>query len=375
MIGWDGPHVILAIAVTVVVLAVELLVRADIWKRTVPQQLFGRASIARWVARVVWVYGLGLAAPITGIYVALAYALSSVFGAPSGPQIGLVGAFAATAGVCVNVVKDLLLMHRKYGQLRGWVKREGLNHVTHEGRHSEAWRRMLVEKVKSWKDLDILVVTGINTLGASQALLAEYLDRPNPGRLRVLLLSPESEEFDKRASRLGRTKETQFSATRTTLAQLEKLRRRKGNVEYRFYDGNPIWRLYMGSGEAFFQHVAYSEQDAAQPIYSIEAAAGSFYSAFLLYFETQWEGAKEDPGGETTRTIRELRQAAKDEGSGLLDIRRLDAEREYRVAVGDPEQAPTQRRLGDSFDFRHEPDTDSDLRVKRPRKSRRNFDN
>lgn len=374
MLGWDGPHVIIAVGVTVAVLTVELLVRGDIWKRAIPQ-LHGRGAISRWVARLVWVYGLGLAAPITGIYVGLSYALASLLGAPSGTQIVLVGVFAITAGVCVNVMKDLLLMHRKHGELRGWVSREGLNHVAHEGRASESWRGMFVDKVKTWKDLDILVVTGLNTLGATKALLAEYMERPNPGRLRVLLLSPESEEFEKRASRLGRTKETQFSAMRTTLAQLEKLRRRKGNVEYRFYDGNPIWRLYMGSGEAFFQHVAYSEQDANQPIYSIEAASGSFYSAFLLYFETQWEGAKEDPGGATARTIKELKQGAKDEGSGLLDIKRMDAEREYRVAVGDPEHAPTQRTSADSFDFRHESDTDSDMRVKRPRKSRRNFDN
>jgi hypothetical protein len=377
MIAWDGLHVLLAVAVTLLVLTVEQVVRGShIWKRARPRDLHGVGPIVAWICRLVWFYGLAPAIFVTGIYVVLAFLLSEVIGSASGLQIALVSTFATTSGMIINVTKDLLLVHREHRETKTWVAREGLEHVLREGRKSQGWRETFTERLRNWKDLDLLVVTGMSTIGASNALLSEYLQRPNPGRLRVLLLSPESDEFAKRASRVGCSRETYRKAAVATIAQLEKLRRRKGNVDYRFYDGNPIWRIFMGSGEALVQHVAFSEQEANQPIYRIASGdtGSSFYPAFQLYFETLWENSKA-PDGEMAVTVDEIRrQSSGDEGSGLLDILRRDAEQGFQKAIADEVDAAMAEKT--PFDsFQSEPDTDAELQLKRPRRSKRMIDN
>ncbi|MFE2414127.1 helix-turn-helix domain-containing protein [Kitasatospora sp. NPDC059408] len=97
---------------------------------------------------------------------------------------------------------------------------------------------------RSAAELDVLAVRGLGLLALRDSLLRQHFDRDNDPtpRLRVLLLSPDSEAAERRAAEINESPESLASGILLAEARLRELAE-VGHVEVYRYSTVPVWRI------------------------------------------------------------------------------------------------------------------------------------
>jgi len=186
-------------------------------------------------------------------------------------------------------------------QIGGWMlnKRELAALSTHAGLNiylknfgeddEREIQKSLIDSLSGVRTIKILAATGFNTFGDQKSFLYEAVEKC-PGLVSIIMLSPheENEASLQRSKALSVYNDDYRREIINTITVLKELRSKGKNIELRFYNHLPLWKLYVTDDEAWVQHYNPNAHVSTTPIYGFKKnnkGQCNFYDFFSDVFD------------------------------------------------------------------------------------------
>ncbi len=164
------------------------------------------------------------------------------------------------------------------------------------------------EKRESWDDCarhlkdannDVILISGANgwaTFGSSEAPLHEVVK--SFGRsIKILLVFPYSEAIEMRAANVDVDVNDYRNELVKTLSFCKQLKNKGSDIEVRFFDWPPVWKMIFSHDRLWLQHYESGKHVDNTPAYSFDRSPNpsALYHPFRAEFTRMWERAEPIP--------------------------------------------------------------------------------
>jgi hypothetical protein len=135
----------------------------------------------------------------------------------------------------------------------------------------------------------ILGANGIDTFGRPGSPLYEAMYQFR-GSTRVILMDPQSQETIGRAAALNVPIGEYRKAIGTSTKRLRDLRQQQHPVDWRFYEGQPNWKMIITARTAWLQYYSPGKHVDQTPVWRFDATehGNGLYYLFAMEFERIW---------------------------------------------------------------------------------------
>jgi hypothetical protein len=141
-------------------------------------------------------------------------------------------------------------------------------------------------------EIDVLAVRGLGLVALNDALLRGSLTRPDPPRVRVLLLDPESSALAARAAEIGESAESLAGGIRLAEARLRDVAGGRDLAVYR-YGILPTWRVIRLDATLYVSAFDTGWEGHESAVYKVvETSQGPLYRGFRRMFEALVSGGE-----------------------------------------------------------------------------------
>lgn len=158
------------------------------------------------------------------------------------------------------------------------------------------------ERKESWDDCvdhlldagnDTILIAGANgweTFGKEDSPLHEVI-RGFSKKVQILLVYPYSEAIELRANNVGVGADKYREDLVKTLSFCKNLKNSGHNIEVRFFDWPPVWKMIFSHNRLWLQHYGPSKHVNEMPAYSFgrDPNPSSLYHPFYTEFTRMWE--------------------------------------------------------------------------------------
>ncbi|MEU5874089.1 helix-turn-helix transcriptional regulator [Glycomyces sp. NPDC047369] len=146
------------------------------------------------------------------------------------------------------------------------------------------------------REVDLLAVRALGLIGLNDSLLREPLtsERPEPVKVRVLLLDPESAAASHRAREIGESEEAFKAGIHLSIARLRELTDIPNlDLSVALYNTLPTWRLFRIDQTIYLSMFNGATEGHQSAIYRLSAAQYNLlHTGFTRQYEDLWTTAK-----------------------------------------------------------------------------------
>ena len=212
------------------------------------------------------------------------------------------GARSVTALESFERIADGLSMPDDARMLLGLapVHPAGLDHLSASGRAEilavypaqSSARGEIDTLAKHATIVDVLAVRGLGIVGLNDSLVRSAV-RANRAQLRVLLLDPDSEAAQRRASEIGESVGSFTAGIRLSLERLNELAADGVDVHVGLYPILPTWRLIGLDNTLFVSAFGETHEGHTSPMYKITPSPhGALHRGFRRFVDELWRTAR-----------------------------------------------------------------------------------
>jgi hypothetical protein len=191
----------------------------------------------------------------------------------------LVRSFAKVVVERAHLANEVSLLRKRLGHIG---LRDFLPHDSAEKRSADwvACAESISEDMP--QQLSILGAGGYETFGVKGAPLYELVSNFT-GEIRILLLDPSCDAFEKRCGSLGHDKNKYSDWIYTTIELCARLQKQKGRkLEVRLYQDAPIWKMIFTPSYLWLQYYDPAKDVDETSVYLFQASVDP-YRASLYY--------------------------------------------------------------------------------------------
>jgi len=114
------------------------------------------------------------------------------------------------------------------------------------------------------------------------------------GKIRVLLLHPESPYIFKRAKEIDLNEQLYKQQAIATARYIRFLKEKYGiNIQFKYYLTKPHWRFILLDEKGFVSYYSTKIEGPELPQYELKSGYNSLFNAFSTLFEQLWITAEE----------------------------------------------------------------------------------